>query len=130
MRDLNFARSKLRRCNFDNEWTWRDGFQTLLKSSKPLQDRGRRARSGRARVSVMREIGPRRSASGLARDQEGRLSNPVQRRLSEHDVDEIVSAYLDGSSIDSLAKRVGSTGRRSSATSTAAASSVEGSCAR
>ena len=65
--------------------------------------------------------------SGLARDQEGRLSNPVQRRLSEHDVDEIVSAYLDGSSIDSLAKRVGSTGRRSSATSTAAASSVEGS---
>jgi len=31
----------------------------------------------------------------------------VQRRLSEHDVDEIVSAYLDGSSIDSLAKRVG-----------------------
>jgi len=31
----------------------------------------------------------------------------VQRRLSEHDVDEIVSAYLDGSSIDSLAERVG-----------------------
>jgi len=36
----------------------------------------------------------------------GRLSNPVQRRLPEHDVDEIVSAYLDGLSIDSLAAQL------------------------
>jgi hypothetical protein len=33
----------------------------------------------------------------------GRLSNPGQRRLSEHDVDDLVSAYLHGSSIDALA---------------------------
>jgi hypothetical protein len=33
----------------------------------------------------------------------GRLSNPVQRRLSEATVDELVEEYLAGSSIDSLA---------------------------
>lgn len=43
----------------------------------------------------------------MAPNQEGRLSNPVQRRLSKHEVDELVSAYLAGSSIDSLAAKVG-----------------------
>jgi transposase len=37
----------------------------------------------------------------------GRLSNPVQRRLSEAIVDDLVSAYLEGSSIDSLATQFG-----------------------
>jgi transposase-like protein len=37
----------------------------------------------------------------------GRLSNPVQRRLSEATVDALVSAYLEGSSIDSLAAQNG-----------------------
>ena len=45
--------------------------------------------------------------SGPVPEEEGRLSNPVQRRLSEHDVDGLVSAYLDGSSIDSLAALLG-----------------------
>lgn len=40
-------------------------------------------------------------------DLAGQLSNPVQRRLSEYDVDEFISAYLDGSSIDSLAAQRG-----------------------
>ena len=34
----------------------------------------------------------------------GRLSNPLQRRLSEHNVDELVQAYVEGSSIDALAR--------------------------
>ena len=45
--------------------------------------------------------------SGVAPEQEGRLSNPVQRRLTDHDVDVLCSAYRDGSSIDSLAERLG-----------------------
>ena len=53
---------------------------------------------------------PRNRASGgsssTVPEQEGRLSNPVQRRLSEHDVDDLISAYLAGSSIDSLAARL------------------------
>jgi len=43
----------------------------------------------------------------VVRDQEGRLSNPVQRRLSEATVDGLVSAYVEGSSIDSLVERLG-----------------------
>jgi transposase-like protein len=35
------------------------------------------------------------------------LSNPVQRRLSNADVDDLVRAYRAGSSIDSLAARLG-----------------------
>lgn len=45
-------------------------------------------------------------SSGAVPDQEGRLSNPVQRRLSEHDVNELVRAYLEGSSIEALAARL------------------------
>ncbi len=44
---------------------------------------------------------------GSVPEEEGRLSNPVQRRLSEHDVDKLVGAYLDGSSIDALATSIG-----------------------
>jgi hypothetical protein len=40
-------------------------------------------------------------------DQRGRLSNPVQRRLSELDVDDLVRDYMDGSSIGSLAMKLG-----------------------
>jgi len=45
-------------------------------------------------------------SSGAVPDQEGRLSNPVQRRLSEHDVNELVRAYLEGPSIEALAARL------------------------
>ena len=43
----------------------------------------------------------------MAPDQEGRLSNPVQRRLSELAVDDLVRDYLAGSSIDTLAMQIG-----------------------
>ena len=46
-------------------------------------------------------------ASDAVREEEGRLSNPVQRRLSELAVDALVSAYLAGSSIDALAASLG-----------------------
>jgi AraC-like DNA-binding protein len=37
----------------------------------------------------------------------GRLSNPVQRRLSDAAVDDLVRSHSDGASIDSLARRLG-----------------------
>ena len=42
-------------------------------------------------------------SSGVVPEEEGRLSTPVQRRLSEAAIDDIVRAYIDGASIDSLA---------------------------
>lgn len=45
-------------------------------------------------------------AAGLP-EEEGRLSNPVQRRLSEAAVDDLVREYEAGSSIDSLAAQLG-----------------------
>jgi len=45
--------------------------------------------------------------SGAVPEEEGRLSNPVQRRLSEFDVDDLVRDYMDGSSIGSLAMQLG-----------------------
>lgn len=68
------------------------GSQTPRRPLKPVDDQRNRASTG---------------SSGEVRHQEGRLSNPVQRRLTEHDVDELVSAYIDGSSIDALAARNG-----------------------
>ena len=44
---------------------------------------------------------------GSVPEQEGRLSNPVQRRLAGHNVDELVRDYIAGSSIDSLAVHLG-----------------------
>lgn len=46
-------------------------------------------------------------ASGALPEEKGRLSNPVQRRLPEATIDELVSAYRNGSSIDSLAAQLG-----------------------
>ncbi len=39
----------------------------------------------------------------MAPEEEGQLSNPVQRRLTETTIDDLVRAYLAGSSIDALA---------------------------
>lgn len=61
------------------------------RSRKAVDDTRNRASNGASRSSP---------------DQEGRLSNPVQRRLSEHDVGKLVSAYLAGSTIDSLAEQL------------------------
>lgn len=38
------------------------------------------------------------------RDQRGRLSHPVQRRVSESDIKDLISAYTDGAPIDELAR--------------------------
>ena len=38
-------------------------------------------------------------------EQKGRLSNPVQRRLSETETDELIFSYGEGESIDALARR-------------------------
>lgn len=46
-------------------------------------------------------------APGAVPDQRGRLSNPVQRHLSAAATDEIVSGYLQGSSINRLAAQLG-----------------------
>ena len=43
-------------------------------------------------------------ASAAERDQRGRLSNPVQRRLTEAEVDDLVARYVAGSAIDELAR--------------------------
>ena len=37
----------------------------------------------------------------------GRLSNPVQRRLSYTDIERLVQSYVDGAPIDDLARRFG-----------------------
>ena len=46
-------------------------------------------------------------SAGAGPEEEGRLSNPVQRRLSEHDVDDLVEAHRGGASIDSLTYQFG-----------------------
>lgn len=48
-----------------------------------------------------------RGSSGVGPEEEGRLSNPVQRRLSGATVDDLVRDYLAGSLIDSLAAQLG-----------------------
>ena len=42
--------------------------------------------------------------SGAVPEEKGRLSNPVQRRLSDGTVDDLVRAYFEGSSIDAVAR--------------------------
>ena len=37
-------------------------------------------------------------------EEKGRLSNPVQRRLSDAEVDELAKCYIEGTSIDALAR--------------------------
>lgn len=44
---------------------------------------------------------------GADPEEEGRPSNPVQRRLSDEAVDELVSDYVAGWSIDAMAARLG-----------------------
>jgi len=72
-------------------------------------------------LAEQRSAGPQRQRTGVddARnrasqgssvalpEEEGRLSNPAQRRLSKAAVDDLVRDYVAGSSIDSLAVRLG-----------------------
>ena len=41
------------------------------------------------------------------REEKGRLSNPVQRRLSAGEIDELADLYRGGMSIDALGRRYG-----------------------
>lgn len=63
-------------------------------------------RHPRTAADDTRDRAPGRS-SGEVPEQEGRLSNPVQRRLSATAVDDLVSDYVAGSSIDALAAELG-----------------------
>jgi hypothetical protein len=47
------------------------------------------------------------ASPGVVPEEKGQLSNPVQRRLSEATIDDLVTAYLKGSSIDSLVAQSG-----------------------
>jgi AraC-like DNA-binding protein len=40
-------------------------------------------------------------------EEKGRLSNPVQRRLSANEIDELARLYREGASIDALGRRYG-----------------------
>jgi len=66
-----------------------------------------RSQASRRSLKATRDTTNRASgrSSGAAPEETGRLSNPVQRRLSEHDLDDPTLAYVEGSSIDALARR-------------------------
>ena len=52
--------------------------------------------------------GPNRASDpsvDVALEERGRLSNPVQRRMSQPEIDALIGHYRDGSSIDALARR-------------------------
>lgn len=49
--------------------------------------------------------GPDSDPTDTGPEQRGRLSNPVQRRLSAADIDDLCHLYRDGRSIDSLARQ-------------------------
>lgn len=69
-----------------------------------LADQGFQAK---ARLTRRSRRGANRAAdraSAAEREQRGRLSNPVQRRLAEAEVDELVARYVAGSAIDELAR--------------------------
>ena len=52
--------------------------------------------------------GPNRASDPFedaAPEERGRLSNPVQRRLSQAEIEQVIHRYRDGTSIDGLARR-------------------------
>ena len=73
--------------------------------SLPVQGSRRSKRSDKAP-----ETGDSTPVSGPShgpRNLRGRLSNPVQRRLTETDLDDLVAVYQAGSTIDEIAERFG-----------------------
>jgi AraC-like DNA-binding protein len=71
-----------------------------------LAEQGFRASQTARPRSQEQRNGPSEGSSNADRDQRGRLSNPIQRRLSEATVDDVVRDYLAGSSIESLAAQL------------------------
>jgi hypothetical protein len=96
-----------KRCDLDDGWTWRDGFQTLHRSWRPLQNRGRSDLNAHDRQSTTREIGPRTDRRTRFRSKRDGFQALCSDASPEATVDELVSAYVAGSSIDALAARLG-----------------------
>jgi hypothetical protein len=95
------------RCAFDNEWTWRDGFQTLPRRSKPLQNRDRTRCCGLGGVLKALRIAPRRARLAQFQSKRDGFQTLCNGGSSETTVNDLVSDYLAGSSIDSLASGFG-----------------------
>jgi DNA-binding MarR family transcriptional regulator len=53
------------------------------------------------------DSGPRTGSASGASKQRGRLSNPVQRRLTDNEIDDLVTQYQAGATIDVLAEKMG-----------------------
>ena len=92
-------------------WTFGDGFQTLPKPWNPLRYKGSSAaRAAHDEPTKQAICSPTASESDV-QEVPGRLSNPsprpVQRRLSTADVNNICATYINGTSIDELARSHG-----------------------
>jgi AraC-like DNA-binding protein len=79
-----------------------DGFQTLPKPSPPSLTRGgaRVGPSPAGRPTAAPTEAPHRAGP---QSETGRLSTPVQRRLTDADIDHVIQQYREGDSIDKLA---------------------------
>ena len=67
------------------------------------QGRGERRRtSGRSEAALIEAPA---HGGGMPQEETGRLSNPVQRRLSRTEIEQLVGQYRHGSSIDTLSRR-------------------------
>ena len=69
-----------------------------------LADQGWSGPAGRAGAAVSVVNGPVSGTAAGSPKQKGRLSNPVQHRLSAMEVEHLVHRYREGASIDRLAR--------------------------
>ena len=81
------------------------------RAFKPSRSRGNPCRTGVTGIAGVPHGRPKHAESGIgalrggAARGKGTASNPVQRRLSEHDAENLVRSYGGGVSIDALARR-------------------------
>jgi hypothetical protein len=87
-------------------WTLWDGFQTLPNRWNRSLTREHRPFPPKGNASKPRTepFGPPKSGDPA---EKGRLSNPVQRRLSAHEIDGLARLYREGATIDALVRRYG-----------------------
>lgn len=72
-----------------------------------LAEQGSQVSRGGAKTDSRARNRASKHSRGAGPEEAGRLSNPVQRRLSEASVDALVRDYLAGSSIDTLSMQFG-----------------------
>ena len=93
-----------KRCISDNGWALRGRLSNPDETVETLAGQGSRASKG-SRNTL--DEGPKR-ASDPSEDavpgERGRLSNPVQRRLSRAEIEQLIDHYRGGVSIDGLAR--------------------------